>query len=330
MTPTARPDLPTAEPIGLDDVRRAASRLEGVAHRTPVLTSRTLDERLGARLYLKSETFQRGGAFKFRGAYNTVSSLDAEALGRGVCAVSSGNHAQAVTLAAGLCGTRAVILMPKDAPALKRAATEGYGAEVVEFDRYRDDREQLVSELAAERGLALVHPYDNPLVMAGQGTVALELLEQAGTLDVVVIPVGGGGLISGIATVCAALAPGTRVVGVEPAASDDVARSLASGRRQRVTVGRTIADGQQTDMPGELTWPIIQARVNEVVTVSDEQIVAAMRFLFERSKLVVEPSGACALAALLAGTVPCAGLRVGVVLSGGNVGADAFAALMAG
>jgi threonine dehydratase len=330
MTPTAPPDPPTVEPIGLDDVRRAASRLDGVAHRTPVLTSQTLDERLGARLFLKSETFQRGGAFKFRGAYNTVSSLSAEALARGVCAVSSGNHAQAVTLAAGLCGTRAVILMPEDAPALKRAATEGYGAEVVEFDRYRDDREQLVSELAAERGLALVHPYDNPLVMAGQGTVALELLEQAGALDVVVVPVGGGGLISGVATVCAALAAGTRVVGVEPAASDDVARSLASGRRERVEVGRTIADGQQTDMPGELTWPIIRGLVDEVVTVSDEQIVAAMRFLFERSKLVVEPSGACALAALLAGTVPCAGLRVGVVLSGGNIGADAFAALMAG
>jgi threonine dehydratase len=330
MTPTAPPDPPTGEPIGLDDVRRAASRLDGVAHRTPVLTSRTLDERLGARLFLKSETFQRGGAFKFRGAYNTVSSLDAETLARGVCTVSSGNHAQAVTLAAGLCGTRAVILMPDDAPALKRAATEGYGAEVVGFDRYRDDREQLISELAAERGLALVHPYDNPLVMAGQGTVALELLEQVGPLDVVVVPVGGGGLISGVSTVCAALAPGTRVIGVEPAASDDVARSLASGRRERVTVGRTIADGQQTDMPGELTWPIIQALVDEVVTVSDEQIVAAMRFLFERSKLVVEPSGACALAALLAGTVRCAGSRVGVVLSGGNIGADAFAALMAG
>jgi threo-3-hydroxy-L-aspartate ammonia-lyase len=319
-----------AAAIDVDDIRRAAARLDGVAHRTPVLTSRTLDQRLGARLFLKCETFQRGGAFKFRGAYNAVSSLAADALKRGVCAVSSGNHAQAVTLAARLCGTRAVILMPADAPALKRAATEGYGAEVVEFDRYADDRERLVRSLAAARGLALVHPFDNPLVMAGQGTVALELTEQAGALDVLVVPVGGGGLVSGCATVCAALMPGARVVGVEPVASDDVARSLASGRRERVTVGRTIADGQQTATPGELTWPIIEALVDEVVTVTDAQIVAAMRFLFERLKLVVEPSGACGLAAVLAGAVGCAGLRVGVVLSGGNIGADAFAALMAG
>jgi threonine dehydratase len=316
--------------IGLDDVRRAAARLGGIAHRTPVLTSRTLDQRLGARLFLKSETFQRGGAFKFRGAYNAVRALAPDVLERGVCAVSSGNHAQAVTLAAWLCGTRAVILMPADAPALKRAATEGYGAEVVEFDRYRDDREQLARALAAERGLALVHPFDDPFVMAGQGTVALELTEQAGPLDMLVVPVGGGGLISGCATVCGALMPGARVVGVEPVASDDVARSLASGRRERVEVGRTIADGQQTATPGELTWPIIQRLVDEVVTVTDSQIVDAMRFLFERLKLVVEPSGASALAALLAGTIAVDGQRVGVVLSGGNIGADAFASLMSG
>jgi len=320
-------DVPAA--IGIGDVRRAAARLDGVAHRTPVLTSHTLDGRVGAQLFLKSETFQRGGAFKFRGAYNAVSSLAVDALERGVCAVSSGNHAQAVTLAARLCGTRAVILMPADAPALKRAATEAYGAEVVEFDRYADDREQLVRALAADRGLALVHPFDDPFVMAGQGTVALELTEQAGPLDVLVVPVGGGGLVSGCATVCAALMPGARVVGVEPVASDDVARSLASGRREQVTVGRTIADGQQTASPGELTWPIIRALVDEVVTVTDAQIVDAMRFLFERLKLVVEPSGACGVAALLAGAVRCDGLRVGVVLSGGNIGADAFAALMA-
>jgi len=270
------------------------------------------------------------GAFKFRGAYNALASLDEEVRAGGVCAASSGNHAQAVTLAARLFGVPAVILMPEDAPALKRAATEGYGAEVVTFDRYREDREALMRDLAAERGLALVHPYDNPAVMAGQGTVALELLEQSGRepLDTVVVPVGGGGLISGCATVVKALAPGVRVVGVEPAASDDVARSLASGRRERVQVGRTIADGQQTASPGELTWPVIRERVDEVVTVSDEQIVAAMRLLFERMKLVVEPSGASAFAAVLAGAVPPEGRRVGVVLSGGNVGADAFAALM--
>ncbi|MFZ0042802.1 MAG: pyridoxal-phosphate dependent enzyme [Solirubrobacteraceae bacterium] len=321
-----------ALPVSLADVERAATRLEGVAHRTPVLHSHALDELLGAeRIDLKAETFQRAGAFKFRGAYNAVSSLERSAVSAcGVCAASSGNHAAALALAARLCGTRAVILMPRDAPALKRAATEGYGAEVIEFDRYRDDREQLMRSLAADRGLALIHPYDNPMVMAGQGTVALELLAQAGQLDLVVVPVGGGGLISGCATVVKALSgAGVRMVGVEPLASDDVARSLASGRRESVTVGATIADGQQTTSPGELTWPVIQALVDEVVTVSDEEIVAAMRFLFERCKLVVEPSGACALAALLAGRVAVAGQRVGVVLSGGNIGADAFAAITA-
>ena len=314
--------------LELDDVRSAARRLEGVVHRTPVITSRTLDALVEARVWLKVEAFQRGGAFKIRGAYNAISSLDDAALAKGVCAVSSGNHAQAVALAAGLCGTRAVILMPSDASALKRAATEGRGADVITFDRYRDDREQLVRELAAERDLTLVHPYDDRLVMAGQGTVALELLDQVQALDAVLVPVGGGGLISGIATAVKALSPGTRVIGVEPLASDDVARSLASGRRERVEVRATIADGQQTATPGELTWPVIQRLVDEVVTVSDEQIVAAMRLLFERCKLVAEPSGASALAALLAGTISLPGKRVAVVVSGGNVGAQAFANLM--
>ena len=236
--------------IALEDVRAAAVRVGGVAHRTPVMTSRALDALVGARVFLKLESLQRVGAFKFRGAYNAISSLPAEVRARGVCTVSSGNHAQAVTLAAGLCASHAVILMPSDAPELKRAATEGYGAEVViSLNRYRDDHEQFVRELAAERGLAVVHPFDDPLVMAGQETVALELLEQAGELDAVVAPVGGGGLISGCATVVKALLPRARMLGVEPAASDDVARSLASGRRERVEVGRTIADGQQTDSP---------------------------------------------------------------------------------
>jgi threonine dehydratase len=312
----------------VQDVQSAAARLEGVAHRTPVLTSVTLNERLGASVFIKSETFQRMGAFKFRGAYNAISSLDAAGLERGVCAVSSGNHAQAVALASRLCGTRAVILMPADAPALKRAATEGYGAEVVEYERYGEDREELVHQLAAERGMVLVHPFDNPLVMAGQGTVALELLHDVADLDVLMAPVGGGGLISGCAVVCAALSAGTRVVGVEPEAGDDVARSLAAGERVRIHVGRTIADGQQAATPGELTWPVIQALVPEVVTVTDEEIVTAMRFLFERCKLVVEPSGACAFAALLAGRLQIQGRRVGVVLSGGNIGADAFGTLL--
>jgi threonine dehydratase len=221
--------------------------------------------------------------------------------------------------------------MPSDAPPLKLAATRGYGAEVITFDRYRDDREQLARELAAERNLTLIHPYDNLRVMAGQGTVALELLEQAdGLLDAVVVPVGGGGLISGVATAVKALSPGTRVIGVEPVASDDVARSLASGRRERVEVSPTIADGQQTPTPGELTWPVIQRLVDQVVTVLDRDIVEAMRLLFERCKLVVEPSGACALAALTSGTLDVQEQRVGVVLSGGNVGVEAFAALLAG
>lgn len=323
---TAR--LPARPTLGLGDIRRAAARLDGIAHRTPVMRSRTLDALVGARVSLKVEALQRGGAFKFRGAYNAVSSLAPEALQRGVCAVSSGNNAQAVTLAAGLCGSRAVILMPQDAPAIKRAATEGYGAEVITFDRYADDREQLARELAVQRGLALVHPYDDPLVMAGQGTVALELLEDCDALDAVLVPVGGGGLISGTATAVKALSPTTRVIGVEPEASDDVARSLASGRRVSVQVGRTIADGQQTSTPGELTWPVIERLVDDVVTVSDDQIVEAMRVLFERCKLVAEPSGACALAALMSEAVRVAGLRVGVVVSGGNIGAQAFGALM--
>lgn len=313
---------------GIEDVRRAAARLRGVAHRTPVVGSRTLDELLGGRVSLKAEGFQRVGAFKFRGAYNAVATLTEIGPLHGVCAASSGNHAQALALAARLCATRATILMPRDAPAAKRAATEGYGAEVIGFDRYADDRHALQAQLAADRGLQIVHPYDDVRVIAGAGTAALELFEQAGELDLLVVPVGGGGLISGCAIVAAALSSTTRVVGVEPQASDDVTRSKASGRRERVVVGPTIADGQQLATPGELTWPIIAALVDEVVTVSDEQIVGAMRLLFERCKLVAEPSGASALAALLAGRVPAAGLRVGVILSGANIDAERFAQLV--
>jgi threonine dehydratase len=313
----------------LDDVRRAAARLAGVAHRTPVLTSRTLDGLVGAHVVLKAEGLQRAGAFKFRGAYNAVASLGEEARARGVCAASSGNHAQALALAARLCGTRAVILMPHDAPASKRAATAGYGAEILGYDRYTDDREELLARLAADRGLHVVHPFDEPLVMAGAGTTALELLEDTGAeLDLVLVPVGGGGLISGCATAVKALAPRTRVVGVEPQASDDVARSKASGRRERVTVGPTIADGQQLPAPGALTWPVIAALVDDVVTVADDEIVAAMRLLFERLKVVAEPSGASALAALLTGRVAGGAGRVGVVLSGANIDAARFAALV--
>jgi threonine dehydratase len=318
--------LATGDPaISADDVRAAAGRLRGVAHRTPILTSRTLDDLCGGHVLLKAENLQRAGAFKFRGAWNAVSALAPE---RGVVAASSGNHAQALALAAALHGTRATILMPHDAPASKRAATQGYGAEVIGFDRYADDREALARQLAHERGVTLVHPFDEPLVMAGQGTAGLELAQDAGELDVVVVPVGGGGLISGVATAIRAERPGARVVGVEPEASDDTRRSLRAGRRVRVTVGRTIADGQQLPTPGERTFPVISALVDDVVTVTDAEIVTAMRLLFERLKIVVEPSGASALAAVLAGHVALDGARAGVVLSGGNVDAQRFAQLV--
>jgi threonine dehydratase len=310
--------------ISLDDVRAAARRIDGIAHRTPVLTSRALDEAAGATVFLKAENLQRAGAFKFRGAYNAVASLSDDERARGVATVSSGNHAQALSLAAKLHGIPAVILMPEDSPAGKLAATEGHGAEVIRFDRYGQDREQLLAELVAERGLVPVHPYDDERVMAGQGTVALELIEQAGPLDVLLVPIGGGGLISGCATV--AEASGIRVVGVEPEAGDDVKRSLEAG--ERVKVPRTIADGQQLPTPGELTFEVIRERVDEVVLASDEEIVDAMRFLFERVKTVAEPSGACAPAALLAGRVT--GARVGVIISGGNVTAERFAELVCG
>ena len=314
-------------PIDADDVRAAAERLDGVAHRTPVLRARSLDQRCGGRVHLKAECFQRAGAFKFRGAYNAVTALAPE---RGVATASSGNHAQAVALAAALHGLEAVILMPNDAPPSKRAATEAYGAQVLEFDRYRDDRDAMALELAAERGLTLVHPYDEPLVMAGQGTAGLELLEDAGELDVVLVPVGGGGLISGVATAVKALRPGARIVGVEPEASDDTRRSLRAGRRERVEIGRSICDGQLLPEPGERTFRVISALVDDVVTVADDEIVTTMRFLFERLKVVVEPSGASALAALIAGRVGLDGARAGVILSGGNVDAARFAALVAG
>jgi threonine dehydratase len=315
--------------IGLDDVLRAAARLDGVAHRTPVITSRTLDERTGATVSLKPENLQRVGAFKFRGAYNAVAALPEAERRRGLVTASSGNHAQALTLAATLHRVQATILMPEDAPPSKVAATVGYGARVVRFDRYADDREALMAEWRERDGLTLVHPYDDPDIMAGQGTAALELIEDAGELDLLLVPVGGGGLIAGCATAAAALCPGCEIVGVEPEAGDDTRRSLAAGERVRVPVGRTIADGQQIDVPGERTFPVVLERVGAVETVSDAEIVDAMRFAFERLKLVLEPSGASALAALLAGRVPAAGRRTGVILSGGNVDAARFRALTA-
>jgi threonine dehydratase len=312
--------------VALDDVRAAAARLDGVAHRTPVFTSRTLDELAGAQVFLKAESLQRGGAFKFRGAYNAIASLPDEQRARGVVAYSSGNHAQAVALAASLLRTHAVIFMPRDAPATKLEATRGYGAEVIDYDRYTEEREELGAALAAERGLALVPPFDHPDVVAGQGTAALELLEQAEGLDTIVTPVGGAGLLAGCATAAKGLAPQLRIFGVEPEAGDDVRQSLERGERVRIGVPHTIADGLQTTSPGVVTFAVVQRLVDGVVTVSDAELVAAMRLLFERLKLVVEPSGAAGVAALLAGRIP--GRRIGVVLSGGNVGAERFAELL--
>jgi len=311
-----------------DDVAAAARRLAGVANRTPVFRSRELNERVGAELFLKAEQFQRGGAFKFRGAYNAMSLLSERELARGVVASSSGNHAQAIAIAARLAGAKATIFMPRDAPASKRAATEGYGARVVEFDRYRDDREAIVAELVEREGLTPVHPYDDPRIMAGAGTSTLELLDEAGALDLVVIPAGGGGQLSGGAVAASGLVQAPRVVGVEPAAVGQWRASLAAGRPVHVEVGSTIADGQQLPSPGNLTFAVVKALVEDVVSVRDEQLLAAMRYLFERQKLVTEPSGSSALAAVLSGLVDVRGLRVGVILSGGNIAVDRFNTLL--
>jgi threonine dehydratase len=315
--------------IELADVQTAARRLDGVANRTPVVRSRTLDGLVGAEVHVKAECFQRGGAFKFRGAYNKIASLPEAARRNGVVAYSSGNHAQAVAIAARLLGTTATILMPEDAPPAKVDATRGYGAEIVRYDRWTERREEIGARLAAERGLELVRPYDDPLVMAGQGTTALELLDEAQELDVLVVPVGGGGLIAGCSTAAKALRPSIHVVGVEPAAGDDTRRSLAAGKRVRIDVPRTIADGLQSDEPGELTFEVNRRLVDEVVTVTDAEILDAMAFLFDRMKVVTEPSGAVGVAALIAGRIDVGGGRVGVVVSGGNVGVARFAELLA-
>ncbi|MFB8247059.1 pyridoxal-phosphate dependent enzyme [Streptomyces sp. NPDC001046] len=317
----------TTPPVTPDDVRDAAARLKGVAHRTPVLRSRTLDALVGAEVHLKCENFQRVGAFKFRGAYNAASRLTPERLSRGIAAYSSGNHAQAVALAARELGTTAVIVMPEDAPPSKRAATEGYGAEVVTYDRYTGDRVALAEALAAERGLTLVPPYEHPHVMAGQGTAALELLEETGELGALLVPVGGGGLMAGSATVAKALYPGIRMIGIEPEAGDDTRRSLEAGRRVTVPVPRTIADGQALHTPGELTFSVNRRLVDAIELVGDDEIREAMRFAFEHLKIVVEPSGATPLAALLTGRAGPLPRRVGVIVSGGNVDARRFAEL---
>ncbi|MFJ8600991.1 pyridoxal-phosphate dependent enzyme [Streptomyces shenzhenensis] len=320
--------MPDQLPVTLQDVRDAAARIAGVAHRTPVLRSRTLDRLVGAEVRVKCENYQRVGAFKFRGAYNAVSRLPADQLARGVGAYSSGNHAQAVAPAARELSTTAVIVMPEDAPRAKREATAGYGAEIVTYDRCTEDRVAIGQALAAERGLALVPPYEHPHIIAGQGTAALELIEDVGELDALVVPVGGGGLIAGSAVAATGLLPGIRVVGVEPETGDDTKRSLEAGRRIAVPVPRTIADGQAAEIPGELTFSVNRRLLDGIVLVSDDQIREAMRFAFERMRTVVEPSGASALAALLAHRIDPLPRRIGVVVSGGNIDVGRFAELL--
>lgn len=314
--------------VTLHDVRDAAARLDGIAHRTPVIRSRTLDALVGAAVFLKAENFQRAGAFKFRGAYNAVSRLCADQLARGIVAFSSGNHAQAVALAARELGSSAVIVMPTDSPAAKIEAVRGYGAEIVFYDRYTEDRLAIAGELAAGRGLALIPPYDHPDVIAGQGTAALELLEETGELDAIVTPIGGGGLIAGSATVAKALHPGIRVIGVEPQAGDDTRRSLEAGKPVRIDIPRTIADGLTVATPGDITFPLNQNLVDEVVLVTDDDLRETMRFALDRLKIVLEPSGAASLAALLTGRLAPTPPRIGVILSGGNVGATRLAELL--
>ncbi len=316
------------------DIQAAAARLEGVAHKTPVARSRTLDDMLGMQVFMKCENLQRMGAFKFRGGYNAVNILSDEQRSRGVVAFSSGNHAQAVALAAQLHGCRATIVMPHDAPPLKLAATRGYGADVVLYDRYTEDRNAIAARLSDELGSVLIPPFDHLPVMAGQGTTALELLQQTeadGPLDALIVCTGGGGLLSGCAVAAKALQPSIEVYGAEPERGNDVQQSLRSGRIVALKeVPRTICDGQQTQAVGKYPFEVLQALVTDILDVPDPVVVDAMRFVFDRMKLVLEPSGACALAALMQHRERFAGKRVGVTLSGGNIGIDRFVALMSG
>jgi threonine dehydratase len=316
--------------LSLDQLRVAADRLDGVAHRTPILTSRRLDERLGAQVFLKAEHLQATGSFKIRGAFNAVASLDDATRRRGVVAFSSGNHAQAVARAAQLHGIAATIVMPEDAPAAKRAATSGYGADIVTYDRATGDREAIATGLAADLGRAVIPPFDHRDVIAGQSTLALELFDDVGELDTLVVCVGGGGLISGCALAAHHLSPRCEVIGVEPRAGNDVQRSLREGHIVSIPVPDTIADGQQTTSAGELTFEVIRRHVTDIVTVTDNEILDAMDHLFRYQRQVVEPSGASALAALLSGAVDVSGKRVGVTLSGGNIDPERFISLMTG
>jgi threo-3-hydroxy-L-aspartate ammonia-lyase len=313
------PASPPSTPPTCDDIARAAQQIEGVATRTPVVTSRTVDALTKAHVFFKCENFQRGGAFKFRGAYNALSQLSSDQRRRGVVAFSSGNHAQAVALAGQLLDIPRVIVMPSDSPAVKRAATRDYGAEIVLYDREREDREAIGQKRAEERGLAVIPPYNHRDIIAGAGTAARELLDEAGPLDLILVPCGGGGLLSGSALAAEALAPACRVIGVEPAAGDDATRSFHTKSLQSVRNPVTVADGARTPSLGTLTFPLVLNHVADMVTVDDVGLLRAMFFLWERLKLVVEPTGALAAAALLEQRVDARGARVGVILSGGNV-----------
>ncbi|WP_106476128.1 threo-3-hydroxy-L-aspartate ammonia-lyase [Phytohalomonas tamaricis] len=321
---------PSLIPPTYDDIAAAARRLDGAAHRTPVLTSRQADAIAGAHLFFKAENFQRIGAFKFRGAFNAIAQLDASQRRAGVLAYSSGNHAQAIALAASLEGIPATIVMPEDAPTSKMEATRGYCAEIVTYDRYREDRMAVADKLAHERGLTLIPPYDHPDVIAGQGTAAKELFEEIGELDTLLVCLGGGGLTAGCALAAQALSPHCRVIAVEPEAGNDGQRSLSEGRIVHIEAPRTLADGAATTHLGDYTFPIIQRLVSEIVTVSDQALVETMRFFASRMKITVEPTGCLAAAAVLQGVVPVKGQRVGILISGGNVDMPRFAALLAG
>ncbi|MEF2552556.1 threo-3-hydroxy-L-aspartate ammonia-lyase [Aurantimonas sp. A2-1-M11] len=324
MSRTPAAPLPT-----FADVATARARVAGIAHRTPVMTSRFADERTGARLHFKCENLQRAGSFKFRGACNAIAALPKDARRHGVMAFSSGNHAQAIALAARIESVPATILMPSDAPAMKVAATRGYGAEIITYDRYAEDREALANGIAAERGLTLIPPYDHRDIIAGQGTAAAELIEETGPLDILLVCLGGGGLLSGSALAAAGMSPGCRVIGVEPEAGDDGRQSLARGEIVRIPVPRSIADGALTTHLGDLTFPIIRDRVDAIVTVPDAALVDAMRFFAERMKTVVEPTGCLAAAAAFTGAVDCKGLRVGIIVSGGNVDVAIYGRMLA-
>ncbi len=310
------------------DIAAAAQRINGVAHRTPVLTSRTADALSGAKLFFKCENYQRMGAFKFRGAYNAIARFTDAQRAAGVLTYSSGNHAQAIALSASLVGIKSVIIMPHDAPALKMQATREYGGEVVIYDRNKEDREEIGRRLAQERGMTLIPPYDHPDVIAGQGTAAKELIEEAGQLDLLLVCLGGGGLLAGSALSAAALSPGCKVIGIEPEAGNDGQQSLRSGAIVHIGVPDTIADGARTTHLGEHNFEVIQRHVDDVLTVSDVQLVATMKYFAERMKMVVEPTGCLAAAAALHGVADVKGKRVGVIVSGGNVDLSVFARLV--